>query len=160
MVETAISMQGGLGIRLFSPEDVKDAQNVVRPICHPHGTGLVGHWELSAYVFLTGVALHLAYSDGMRASLQRIARFIDEPRWGLDLKELFLVMETYQHDRLACAGWIDSRTRRPTMTHPVVANVARLMLDKDSRERDAVVRVAKSFLASRFIPPSELTTSH
>lgn len=155
-----MSVRSNLRIRLFSPEDVKDAQNVVRPVCYPHGDGFVGHWELSAYVLLTGVALHLAYADGMRASLQGIASFIGNSRWGMDSKALFLLMETYQHDALRCAGWLDSRTRRPTVTHPVVANVARLMLEKDSGEREAVMRVAMSFLASRFIPPSVSITSH
>lgn len=160
MVEMAMSVQLSQRIRLFSPDDVTDAQNVVRPVCYPHGDGCIGHWELSAYVLLTGVALHLAYADGMRASLQGIAGFIDNPRWGMDSKALFLLMGTYQHDALHCAGWLDSRTRRPTETHPVVMNVARLMLEKDSVEREAVIRVAKSFLASHFIPPSVMTTSH
>lgn len=160
MAGMAVSLRSNLRIRLFSPEDVKDAQNVVRPVCYPHGDGFVGHWELSAYVLLTGVALHLAYADGMRASLQGIEGFIDNPRWRMDSKALFSLIGTYQHDVQHCAGWLDSRTRRPTVTHPVVANVARLMLDKDNGEREAVMRVAKSFLASHFIPPSVLTTSH
>lgn len=147
-------------IRRFSPEDVRDAQAMVRPVCYPHGNRIVGHWELSAYVLLTGVALHLAYIDANKMSLQDVAEFVCDLQWCMDSRTVFLMMRTYPHDALHHGTWRDNRTDRPTPTHPVVARVAGIMLEMSSDEREAVIRVARSFLSSHFIPPSVLTRSN
>lgn len=138
-------------IRLFSQHDVQDAQAAVAACCSADGAGGL-HWHRDAVILLVGVALHLAYADGSRASLYGMRCFLDDPGWQCDAVGKLKWLVEYPHDSLLCAGWVDTQTRLNTKTHPAVVQVARLLLSKPRESIVATVQVARGLLGCRFFP--------
>jgi type IV secretion system protein VirD4 len=122
-------------VRLGTPYEVADAQNIAQMICDPNGDGIEGkdHWGKTSFDLLAAVILHVMYmarTRGETGSLADVAYALSDPNERSD------------------ALWEAMRTNRhlPTGTHPVVAAAGRDQLDRPEKERGSVLSSAKTYL--------------
>ena len=136
-------------IRIFTLRDVADAQMIMSMACDPKGEGLNDYFDKAGYEFLTAVALHVLYT-GKDGSLAGAAGFLGDPLWDND-KQMYQEMIDCRHDPELKMRWKDSQGK-PTATHPMIANAAKTMLNKEDKDRSGVLSTAKSLL-SLFLDP-------
>ena len=129
-------------IRLETKDEVRDVQNIADILVDPHGKGDLDHWAKTGHALLVGVALHLKYTLREKATLSAMATFLSNP--GLDFDQTLILMMHTLHT--------SNKTLFPdiygvdSLTHPVVAQSARELLNKNDRERSSVLSTAMSFL--------------
>src|SRR3954452_15822693 len=87
-------------VRLFSPRDVSDAQNIAEMIIRSgEDSPMERHWEDSAASLTTGMILHACYTA---AAEDRVACLADLSglftRPGVEFRETLNEMISYQHD--------------------------------------------------------------
>jgi len=131
-------------IRTFTPYDVQDAQMIMSMACDPKGEGLEDYFDKAGYEFLMGLALHMRYAE-KNGSLEGVALFLGDPNWDDD-KQMYTHMMHAEHDPEGKMGWKDSMGN-PTKTHPIIANTAKTMLNKEDKDRSGVLSTAKSLLS-------------
>jgi type IV secretion system protein VirD4 len=135
-------------VRLFTPRDVSDAQNIADMIIRSgEDSPMERHWEDTAASLTTGMILHVCYnaaSDGRVACLSDLASHFTRP--GIDFRETLSEMLSFPHDPQFQRGWRASSGLK-TATHPVVSEKAQEMLDKESKELSGVLSTAKTALA-------------
>lgn len=131
-------------IRLGTPRDVSDAQNIAFMLTHPKGdTDDEDHWVESATSLLTGVILYACYkakAEGRIASLPEVAAVLTTP--GQSFEETLNEMLLTPLDEANQYGWRTVRGN-PTSVHPVVAEKAQEMLDKEDKELSGILSSAK-----------------
>jgi len=70
-------------VRLGTPHEVADAQNIRRCCAIRRGRGLADHWQKTSFVLLTGLILHVLYKKkkerGAAASLADVAYALSDP---------------------------------------------------------------------------------
>ncbi|MFL6451381.1 MAG: type IV secretory system conjugative DNA transfer family protein [Bryobacteraceae bacterium] len=135
-------------IRLFTPRDVSDAQNIADMIVRSgEDSPMERHWEDTAASLTTGMILHVCYSaatEGRVACLADLAGQFTRP--GIDFRETLNEMLSCPHDPALKRGW-RATSGLQTATHPVVSEKAQEMLDKESKELSGVLSTAKTALA-------------
>lgn len=135
-------------VRLFTPRDVSDAQNVADMIIRSgEDSPMERHWEDTAASLTTGMILHVCYSaaaERRTACLADLAAHFTRP--GIDFRDTLNEMLSFPHDPGLKRGWRTS-TGLQTGTHPVVSEKAQEMLDKESKELSGVLSTAKTALA-------------
>src|SRR5882724_5735199 len=135
-------------VRLFTPRDVSDAQNIADMIIRSgEDSPMERHWEDSAASLTTGMILHACYTAAAEdrvASLADLAGHFTRP--GVELRTTLNEMVTYPHDTEYRHGWRTPAGLK-TSTHPVVSEKAQEMLDKESKELSGVLSTAKTALA-------------
>ena len=120
-------------VRLGTPHEVADAQNIAQMLCDPLGKGLDDHWQKTSFALLTGLILHTLYKHGAKgetASLADVAHALSDPEQPADA--LWLEMVENLHLK--------------TGPQPVVAAAGRDMIDREARERGSVLSSAKTYL--------------
>ena len=121
-------------IRLRTEHEVGDAQNVATILVDPEGKGLNDHWAKTSHALLTGAILHCCYAVPREqyrpACLADLVELFSDPEKGID--DVIETMLTYDHDN--------------GQTHPLVAQEARSLANKEDRELSSVVSTAVSFL--------------
>ncbi len=122
-------------VRLGTPYEVADAQNIAQMICDPNGDGIEGkdHWGKTSFDLLSAVILHVMYkakAASRTASLADVAYALSDPEEKSD------------------ALWEEMRTNRHLAggPHAVVAAAGRDQLDRPERERGSVLSSAKTYL--------------
>lgn len=124
-------------VRVGTPHEVGDAQNIVTMIVDPDGKGMADHWAKTAYAFLTGAVLHLLYttkeaSHGTKvANLAMLAQSLSDPSRPIDM--------LYQE-------MLNNKHQDGGKTHPVIAAAGRDMLNRPEAERGSVLSSAMSYL--------------
>ncbi len=131
-------------IRIFTLRDVADAQMIMTMACDPKGKGLDDYFDKAGYEFLTAVALHVRYMSP-EGSLAACANYLGDPNWDSD-KQMYTEMMQATHDPEGKMNWRDS-LGNPTKTHPMIANAAKTMLNKEDKDRSGVLSTAKSLLS-------------
>lgn len=111
------------------PREVSLTQNVVEILCDPNGTGESDHWQKTANQLLTGVILHILYT-GKNKTLAGVYEFLNNPEMDI-MRSLTVMLETNHLGQV---------------THPVIAQTARNMLNKSEKELSGVVSTASSYL--------------
>jgi hypothetical protein len=106
-------------IRIGTPSEVGDCQNVTTIIVDPDGKGLVDHWQKTAFAFLTGAILHELYkakAEGRTASLYDVLYAVTDP--ARDVNGYYEEMMANKHDAAnvygadGCTPW-----SRPRAAH-------------------------------------------
>lgn len=143
-------------IRTFTLFDVSDAQMIMSMACDPKGEGLDDYFDKAGYEFLTALALHVRYAE-KEGSLAGAANFLGDPNWDSD-KQMYMHMITATHDPEGRMGWKDS-LGKATKTHPMIANAAKTMLNKEDKDRSGVLSTAKSLLSLYLDPIVAMNTS-
>jgi type IV secretion system protein VirD4 len=114
--------------------EVRDVQNIADILVDPEGAReRRDHWEKTAHALLTGTILHVLYAEAEK-TLERVATFLADPSRSV-LRTLKIMLTT---NHLGSAD--------QPMVHPVVASIARELLNKSENERSGVVSTAMSFL--------------
>ena len=120
-------------VRLGTPHEVADAQNIAQMLCDPNGKGLEDHWQKTSFALITGLILHVLYAHKARgeiASLADVAYALSDPARPAD--QLWQEMVHNRH--------------RKDGPHPTVATAGRDMIDREARERGSVLSSAKTYL--------------
>tara|TARA_R110000796_G_scaffold118296_8_gene231810 strand:+ start:8106 stop:10028 length:1923 start_codon:yes stop_codon:yes gene_type:complete len=135
-----------LEVRLGAHE-VRDAQNVADILVDPDGSlERRSHWDKTAHSLLVGAILHVLYAEDDK-SLAGVATLLSDPARPID--------DTLE--RMLEANHLGSRDR--PLTHPVVAEAARELLNKSENEKSSVVSTAISFLGLYRDPVVQRATS-
>ncbi len=114
--------------------EVRDVQNIADILVDPEGAKeRRDHWEKTAHALLTGAILHVLYAEEEK-TLARVATFLADPSRSI-LRTLKIMLATNHIGS-------DEAPR----VHPVVASIARELLNKSDNERSGVVSTAMSFL--------------
>ncbi len=74
-------------IRLATPHEVGDVQNLVTILVDPEGKGLIDHWAKTSHAFLTGAILHVLYAareKGRAGTLPDVALALSDPNRPID----------------------------------------------------------------------------
>jgi type IV secretion system protein VirD4 len=130
------------------PMEVRDAQNIADILVDPEGAReRRDHWERTAHALLVGAILHVLYAEPEK-TLARVASFLADP--SRSIIRALKIMLTTNH----------LGTDEAPKVHPVVASVARELLNKSDNERSGVVSTAMSFLALYRDPVIAANTSH
>jgi len=115
--------------------EVRDVQNIADILVDPEG-GLEkrSHWEKTSHSLLVGVILHVLYAESEK-TLAGVAHILADPAksFARTLREMM------QTNHLG--------TAEAPRVHPVVAEVARELLNKSENERSGVLSTAMSFLS-------------
>ena len=128
--------------------EVRDVQNIADILVDPEGAKeRRDHWEKTAHALLTGVILHVLYAEEEK-TLARVATFLADPSRSI-LRTLKIMLTT---NHLGTDG--------VPMAHPVVASIARELLNKSDNERSGVVSTAMSFLGLYRDPLIAANTAH
>jgi type IV secretion system protein VirD4 len=115
-------------------QEVRDVQNIADILVDPEGAReRRDHWDKAAHALLTGAILHVLYAEEQK-TLTRVATFLADPSRSL-LRTLHIMLATNHVGSDAAP-----------MAHPVVASIARELLNKSDNERSGVVSTAMSFL--------------
>jgi type IV secretion system protein VirD4 len=112
--------------------EVRDVQNVADILVDPEGAlERRNHWEKTSHSLLVGTILHILYDEPDK-TLAGVANFLSDPT--RPFESTLDAMMTTPH-------------LGPKGVHPVVASVARELLNKSDDERSGVVSTAMSFLS-------------
>ena len=110
-------------VRLRTPYETGDVQNVVEILVDPEGNGLNSdsHWVQAGKSLLTGAILHLLYTEPAK-TLRGLSGLLSDPE--SKIQETVERIMTTEHDPDGTMGWRTSRGA-PTRTHPLVAESMR-----------------------------------
>ncbi len=135
-------------IRIGKPQEVGDAQNIATMLVDEDGKGLFDHWSKTSHALLTGAILHCCYQfkkeHNKVATLADVGALLANPE--MPIEEVLTYMLEYEH--------LDGKP------HPLVAQEARAMLNKDERELSSVLSSAISYLTLYRDPVVQKNTSH
>ncbi len=135
-----------LEVRLGAHE-VRDVQNIADILVDPEGAlERRSHWDKTAHSLLVGAILHVLYA-GTDKSLAGVALLLSDPSRHVD--ETLSRMMTANH----------LGTDELPVTHPVIAEVARELLNKSENEKSSVISTAVSFLGLYRDPVIQRATS-
>src|SRR5579875_3254084 len=134
-------------VRLFTPRDVSDAQNLANMIVRTgEDSPQERYWQDAAASITTGMILHVCYAaaaEGRVACLSDLAGVFTRP--GFTFQETLAEILNYEHDPEFTNGW-RTPTGEPTATHPVVREKVQEMLDKEDKDFSGVLSTAKTAL--------------
>ncbi len=134
-------------IRLFTPRDVSDAQNIANMIVRTgEDSPQERYWQHAAASITTGMILHVCYEaalNGRIASPADLAHTFTIP--GQSFRETLAEILNFEHDPGLAHGWQMPHGER-TATHPVVKEKAQEMLDKEDKDFGGVLSTAKTAL--------------
>jgi len=123
-------------IRLRTPYEVQDAQNVAQMVVDPEGKGADDHWVGTGSALLTGVILHVLYSWPNK-TLNGCSEFLQQPN--KEQRVVLTEMVNTKHDevRFASTGG----------TCPAVMRAGQGALNKSDNELSGVISTATKNLA-------------
>jgi type IV secretion system protein VirD4 len=127
-------------VRLLTPHEVADAQNIALMLIDVRGHGLdrMDHWQKAAVPILAGCVLHelyLATAAGRVASLADISAWFSDP--GTNADDLWQEMR-------------DNRHLSGNNPHPVISAAGRSQMDRSDRERSGVTSTLLTHLTLFF----------
>ena len=112
-------------------EEVKDVQNIADILIDPSGEKTTrSHWETTAHDLLVGTLLHVLYAEKNK-TLRGVSDFLSDPN--RTAADTFMLMMQTPH--------------LPAGPHPVVAAVARRMLNRAFEEQSGVLSTAVAALS-------------
>ena len=127
--------------------EVRDVQNIADILVDPEGAlERRSHWDKTAHSLLVGAILHVLYA-GSDKSLAGVALLLSDPSRHVD--DTLGLMMTANH----------LGTDEAPLTHPVVSEVARELLNKSENEKSSVISTAVSFLGLYRDPVIQRATS-
>ena len=128
-------------------QEVRDVQNIADILVDPEGAReRRDHWDKAAHALLTGAILHVLYAEEEK-TLARVATLLADPSRSI-LRTLTSMLTTNHVGSDAIP-----------LAHPVVASVARELLNKSENERSGVVSTAMNFLGLYRDPMIATTTA-
>jgi len=134
-------------VRLFTPRDVSDAQNIASMIVRTgEDSPQERYWQDASTSITTGMILHACYAaalEGRQASLADLSHLFTRP--GSSFHDTLEDLLNFVHDPGFQHQW-----RMPdgslTATHPVVREKVQEMMDKEEKDFGGVLSTAKTAL--------------
>lgn len=112
--------------------EVRDVQNIADILVDPEGSlERRNHWEKTGHALLVGVILHVLYAEADK-TLSGCVRFLSDPKRSFAVTLRIMMTTPHLGERGA---------------HPIVAQVARELLNKSVNEQSGVLSTAMSFLS-------------
>ena len=134
-------------VRLFTPRDVSDAQNIANMIVRTgEDSPQERYWQEAAASITTGMILHVCYEaalEGRVACLADLSHVFTRP--GSGFRDTLEELLNFEHDPSHKHDW-RMPTGDKTLTHPVVREKVQEMLDKEDRDFGGVLSTAKTAL--------------
>src|SRR5271156_3993152 len=134
-------------VRLFTPRDVSDAQNIANMIVRTgEDSPQERYWQEAAASITTGMILHVCYEAELEnrvACLADLSHVFTRP--GSGFRETLDELLNFEHDPGHAHDW-RMPTGDRTLTHPVVREKVQEMLDKEDRDFGGVLSTAKTAL--------------
>jgi type IV secretion system protein VirD4 len=134
-------------VRLFTPRDVSDAQNIANMIVRTgEDSPQERYWQDAAASITTGMILHVCYEAAIEkrvACLADLSHVFTRP--GSSFRDTLGDFLNFEHDPAYEHGWRMPNGGR-TLTHPVVREKVQEMLDKEERDFGGVLSTAKTAL--------------
>jgi type IV secretion system protein VirD4 len=134
-------------VRLFTPRDVSDAQNIANMIVRTgEDSPQERYWQDAAASLTTGMILHVCYEAALEARvacLADLSHVLTRP--GSGFRETLEELLNFEHDPGHTHDW-RMPTGDLTVTHPVVREKVQEMLDKEDRDFGGVLSTAKTAL--------------
>src|ERR1700678_600337 len=134
-------------VRLFTPRDVSDAQNIANMIVRTgEDSPQERYWQDAAASITTGMILHVCYEAELErrvACLADLSHVFTRP--GSSFRETLADLINFEHDPGRKHDW-RMPTGSTTVTHPVVREKVQEMLDKEERDFGGVLSTAKTAL--------------
>ena len=134
-------------VRLFTPRDVSDAQNIANMIVRTgEDSPQERYWQDAAASITTGMILHVCYEaalEGRVACLADLSHVFTRP--GSGFRDTLEELLNFEHDPGHKHDW-RMATGHKTLTHPVVREKVQEMLDKEDRDFGGVLSTAKTAL--------------
>lgn len=134
-------------IRLFTPRDVSDAQNIANMIVRTgEDSPQERYWQDAAASITTGMTLHVCYEAALEnrvACLADLSHVFTRP--GNSFRDTLSDLLNFEHDPGYSHDW-HMPTGQRTLTHPVVREKVQEMLDKEDRDFGGVLSTAKTAL--------------
>lgn len=134
-------------VRLFTPRDVSDAQNIANMIVRTgEDSPQERYWQDAAASITTGMILHVCYEaalNGRVACLADLAHVFTTP--GQSFRDTLAELINFEHDPNFAHKWRMPNGDR-TATHPVVKEKVQEMLDKEDKDFGGVLSTAKTAL--------------
>jgi type IV secretion system protein VirD4 len=134
-------------VRLFTPRDVSDAQNIASMIVRTgEDSPQERYWQDAATSITTGMVLHACYAAALerrQASLADLSHLFTRP--GLSFHDTLEELLNFEHDPGFQHQWRMPDGSR-TVTHPVVREKVQEMLDKEDKDFSGVLSTAKTAL--------------
>lgn len=139
-------------IRLGTPYEVGDVQNITMMILDPEGKGLSDYWSKAGFTFGVALVLHHLYKEkytsGTIGSLPKLYATLNDPE--LNITELIEEMLEFKHIRHAVKTTVDEEEKllpkEQWHSHPTVATAAREAANKAEAELSGVVSTVGSNL--------------
>jgi len=129
-------------VRLRTPYEVRDVQNIVRLLLDPEGKGLPEHWDRAGSEAFEAFILHCLY-EGRQPTLAGVTNLLFDP--ARKVNETIEHLMRAEHDPTGALNWRDAQGN-PTPTHALVAGGMRSLLDMAEKERASVISQVKGFL--------------
>src|SRR5262252_7349470 len=134
-------------VRIGTSRDVSDAQNVADMIVRTgEDSPQERYWQDAAASITAGMILHVCYASaasGRVACLADLSAVFTRP--GQTVRETLAELESFPHDREREHRWRTADGDQ-TVTHPVVREKVREMLDKEDKDFSGVLSTAKTAL--------------
>ena len=134
-------------VRLFTPRDVSDAQNIANMIVRTgEDSPQERYWQDAAASITTGMILHVCYEAALEkrtACLADLSHVFTRP--GSSFRDTLSDLLNFEHDPGYRHAW-QMPTGERTVTHPVVREKVQEMLDKEDRDFGGVLSTAKTAL--------------
>jgi type IV secretion system protein VirD4 len=134
-------------VRLFTPRDVSDAQNIANMIVRTgEDSPQERYWQDAAASLTVGMILHVCYEAALEARvacLADLSHVLTRP--GSGFRETLEELLNFEHDPGHAHDW-RMPTGDRTLTHPVVREKVQEMLDKEDRDFGGVLSTAKTAL--------------
>ena len=134
-------------VRLFTPRDVSDAQNIANMIVRTgEDSPQERYWQDAAASITTGMILHVCYEAALEnrvACLADLSHVFTRP--GSGFRDTLEELLNFEHDPGKTHDW-HMPTGEKTVTHPVVREKVQEMLDKEDRDFGGVLSTAKTAL--------------
>jgi type IV secretion system protein VirD4 len=137
-------------VRLFTPRDVSDAQNIANMIVQTGEDPTsedAAYFQQTACSLTSGLILHVCYAalrESRQATLAELYGVYTRP--GESFRDTLIDLLNYPHDPDRKHGWT-MPNGAPTATHPVVRQKAQEMLNKQEKDFGGVLSTATTALA-------------
>lgn len=121
-------------IRVGTPYEIKDTQNLAVMLIDPDGKGFKDHWDRTGYQLLAGVILHVIYAaraKGEVACLADVADILSNP--DITPEKLYNEMKNNKH--------LPGKKR-----HKFIAQMGAKQANREERERGAVLSTSGTYL--------------
>ena len=134
-------------VRLFTPRDVSDAQNIANMIVRTgEDSPQERYWQDAAASITTGMILHVCYEAALESRIAYLADLSHVfTRPGSSFRDTLSDLLNFEHDPGFQHRW-QMPTGERTLTHPVVREKVQEMLDKEDRDFGGVLSTAKTAL--------------